>query len=159
MRGAVRLPFWPAMACAPGCENTERFGIMCRVGSSLAIPVCMAASLVATRRFSFRRVVFTASEAPRDSQQPEIAGALIALDPGGYPAAPPPIRVQFRCLWGQGPRVMRRWGRLYRILDACHPREPHCYLSLIAIHPTRQRRGLTEAIANFSWFTDWRKRV
>jgi ribosomal protein S18 acetylase RimI-like enzyme len=48
---------------------------------------------------------------------------------------------------------MRRWGRLYRVLDACHPREPHCYLSLIAIHPTQQRRGLGGALLA-AWLRD-----
>ncbi|MBW2290800.1 MAG: GNAT family N-acetyltransferase [Deltaproteobacteria bacterium] len=83
-----------------------------------------------------------------------MSGALIALDPGGYPAAPPPIRLQFRCLWGQGPRVMQRWARLYRTLDACHPEQPHCYLSLIAIHPARQRQGIGGAL-----LADWLRDV
>jgi len=113
----------------------------------------MVASLVASRRFSFRRVILAQPEAARGSQTAEPIGALIALDPSGYPVAPPPVREQIRCLWGQGPRVMQRWGRLYRLLDACHPKEPHCYLSLIAIHPERQRRGIGRSLLD-AWLQD-----
>ena len=109
----------------------------------------MAASLAASRRYSFRRVALTDSGAPRV----DLSGALIALDPGGYPAAPPPIRLQIRCLWGQGPWVMRRWARLYRMLDAWHPKEPHCYLSLIAIEPARQGRGIGRSLLE-TWLRD-----
>ncbi len=48
---------------------------------------------------------------------------------------------------------MRRWARLYRTLDACHPKEPHCYLSLIAIHPARQRQGIGRALLA-AWLQD-----
>jgi ribosomal protein S18 acetylase RimI-like enzyme len=109
----------------------------------------MTAALAASRKYSFRRVALADSEAPRGG----VSGALIALDPGGYPAAPPPIHLQFRCLWGQGPGVMRRWSRLYVILDACHPKQPHCYLSLIAIDPTRQRRGIGRCLLE-AWLRD-----
>jgi ribosomal protein S18 acetylase RimI-like enzyme len=113
----------------------------------------MATSLVATRRYSFRRVVLAESGSLRGSRSTEVSGALIALDPGGYPAAAPPLATQLRCLWGQGVRVLRRWTRLYRMLDACHPKEPHCYLSLIAIHPALQRNGIGRALLQ-AWLRD-----
>jgi ribosomal protein S18 acetylase RimI-like enzyme len=113
----------------------------------------MTASLAASRRFSFRRVSLAEPTASRGSPASELTGALIALDPGGYPVAPPPIRLQLRCLWGQGLRVMRRWGQLYGLLDACHPKQPHCYLSLIATHPDHQRRGIGGALLA-NWLED-----
>lgn len=66
---------------------------------------------------------------------------------------PPPLGAQLRCLWGQGLAVMRRWGRLYRMLDACHPKQPHGYLSLIATHPERRGCGLGRALLE-SWLRD-----
>lgn len=113
----------------------------------------MAASLVATRRYSFRRVVLAEPGPLPGLPATEVAGALIAMDPGGYPAASPPLATQLRCLWGQGVRVMRRWTRLYRMLDACHPEQPHCYLSLIAIHPALQRNGIGRALLE-AWLRD-----
>lgn len=113
----------------------------------------MATSLATTRQFSFRRVVLGDHSAQPGSLTNGVAGALIALDPGGYPTSPPPIAVQMRCLWGQGYRVMRRWARLYRTLDAYHPKEPHCYLSLIAVHPARQREGIGRALLD-AWLQD-----
>ena len=113
----------------------------------------MAASLAATRQFSFRRVTFEDSESARAELFGGISGGLLALDPGGYPASLPSIASQLRCLWGQGVRVMHRWGQLHRLLDACHPREPHCYLSLLATHPERRRRGIGRALLN-TWLED-----
>lgn len=48
---------------------------------------------------------------------------------------------------------MHRWGQLYRQLDECHPSEPHCYLSLLAVHPARQRRGIGRSLLD-TWLTD-----
>ncbi len=110
----------------------------------------MTTSLLSARRSSFRRLLLE----PEDLGLPGgAAGALVALDPGGYPVAPPPILAQLRCLWGQGLRVMRRWGELYRILDACHPKEPHCYLALIATHPERRGRGFGRLLLD-AWLRD-----
>lgn len=113
----------------------------------------MAASLAASRRHSFRRVIIEANGSRQDKLRGEIASVLLALDPGGYPVAPPALSMQLRCLWGQGFRVIRRWGQLYRQLDAHHPKEPHCYLALIATHPERQHRGIGRALLNL-WLQD-----
>ncbi len=58
-----------------------------------------------------------------------------------------------RCLWGQGVRVLRRWSRLHRVLDAYHPRHPHCYLALLATHPAHERKGIGTALLN-AWLRD-----
>jgi ribosomal protein S18 acetylase RimI-like enzyme len=113
----------------------------------------MAASLAASRRYSFRRMVLDAPDVPTEPDRGEIAASLIALDPGGYPTAPPPMAMQLRCIWGQGLRVLRRWGQLYRLLDGHHPEEPHCYLALIATHPDRRHRGIGRALLDV-WLRD-----
>jgi ribosomal protein S18 acetylase RimI-like enzyme len=113
----------------------------------------MTASLVASRRFSFRKVLCEEPAHAPEVAEGGISGGLIALDPGGYPAALPPVSVQLRCLWGQGFRIMQRWGQLYRQLDACHPTEPHCYLSLLAVHPARQGRGFGRRLLD-TWLAD-----
>lgn len=112
----------------------------------------MTASLAATRRFSFRRVALGPSGGTSANTSQPI-GALIALDPGGYPAAPPPVTLQLRCLWGQGLRVLRRWGQVYRLLDEHHPKDPHCYLSVIATHPDHQGRGVGRRLLA-TWLED-----
>ncbi len=103
----------------------------------------MQTSLLASRRFSDRRVLLERGENDPNSS---ICGALVALDPGGYPVAPPPLGAQLRCLWGQGLGVMRRFGALYRQLDERHPKDPHAYLALIATHPERRGRGHGRAL-------------
>lgn len=113
----------------------------------------MAATLAASRRYSFRRVVLESPDPSKDSFRGEIASILLSLDPGGYPSAPPPIAMQLRCLWGQGFRIIRRWGQLYRLLDRHHPKQPHCYLALLATHPERQHSGLGRALLNV-WLRD-----
>lgn len=102
-------------------------------------------SLIASRRYSYRRVI-------RFGDQ--VAAALIAFDPGGYPSAPPPVGDQLRCFFGQGFRVMYRWGKLYRDLHAVHPKDPHCYLALIGVRPELQRAGLGRALMR-----DWLREV
>ena len=113
----------------------------------------MTASLVASRRFSFRKVLCEAPAHAPEVAEGGISGGLIALHPGGYPVALPPVSVQPRCLWGQGFRIMHRWGQLYRQLDEWHPTEPHCYLSLLAVHPARQRRGFGRRLLD-TWLAD-----
>jgi ribosomal protein S18 acetylase RimI-like enzyme len=104
----------------------------------------LSTSLIASRRFSWRRVI---------RLDDRVAAALIAFDPGGYPAAPPPLAAQLRCLWGQGFRVMKRWGELYRTLLDVHPKEPHCYLALIGVRPELQGRGLGRALL-YNWLAE-----
>ncbi|MDP6979381.1 MAG: GNAT family N-acetyltransferase [Myxococcota bacterium] len=110
----------------------------------------MHASLRASRRFSHRRVLVEVPESVRESSP---SAALVAMNPGGYPVAPPPIGVQLRCLWGQGLGVMRRFGTLYRRLDERHPKSPHAYLALLATHPNRRGRGYGRALLS-GWLRD-----
>ncbi len=110
----------------------------------------MNASLQSCRRLSYRRVLV---EVPETAEEWNPVGALIALDPGGYPVAPPPISVQLQCLWGQGLGVMRRFGALYRRLDERHPKSPHAYLALLATHPDRRGRGYGRALLS-AWLRD-----
>ena len=97
----------------------------------------LATSLISSRQYSYRRVI---------RAEGRICAALVAFDPGGYPAAPPPAKAQLRCLWGQGFRVMKRWGRLYHSLNRVHPKGPHCYLALIGVRPELQGRGMGRAL-------------
>lgn len=75
-----------------------------------------------------------------------LAGVLVAAPPFAYPLPAPPPRERLRCLLGQGARVASRWARVFRALDALHPREPHWYLGLLGVDPPVQRRGLGSAL-------------
>ncbi len=75
-----------------------------------------------------------------------IEGALIAIPPGLHPLPPPGLLEQLRCLWGQGPRVARLWAEVNEGLGETHPVEPHWYLALLGIDPTRQGLGLGRAL-------------
>lgn len=39
-------------------------------------------------------------------------------------------------------RVARRWGEVYRALEAVHPREPHWYLCVLGVDPAYQGQGI-----------------
>jgi len=71
-----------------------------------------------------------------------------------YPLPPPPIRVQLRTLLRQGPGAARRWRECWDALDAHHPEEPCWYLSLLAVDPPDQRRGVGSAL-----LADWLRDV
>jgi GNAT superfamily N-acetyltransferase len=73
---------------------------------------------------------------------PILAGILLGFDPGLDLSMPAPLVVQLRCLLGQGLRTMRLWAVAHRALVAVHPLAPHAYLSLIAVDPEWQGRGL-----------------
>lgn len=110
----------------------------------------MELSLLASRRFANRRVFVEGADSEEESAP---SAALVAMHPGGYPVAAPPIRAQLRCLFGQGLRVVGRYGRVYRLLDRHHPKDPHAYLALIATRPERQGRGLGRALLE-AWLRD-----
>ena len=69
------------------------------------------------------------------------AGVLIGAQPFGYPLPGPSLAGYLRSLWGQGPRVLGRWARVYRALEVAHPLEPHWYLAVLGVAPERQRSG------------------
>ena len=68
-------------------------------------------------------------------------GVLIGTQPYGYPLPGPSLLGYLRCLIGQGPGAMGRWGQVYRTLEAEHPLEPHWYLAVLGIGPEHQRKG------------------
>jgi ribosomal protein S18 acetylase RimI-like enzyme len=76
----------------------------------------------------------------------EIAGALVAAPPYGYPLPAPPLRTRLRCLAGQGWRVARRWAVVFHTLDALHPLEPHWYLGSLGVDPRFQGMGVGTAL-------------
>lgn len=49
--------------------------------------------------------------------------------------------------------MLRRWGQVYRLLDEHHPKDPHCYLSVIAAHPQHQGRGVGRGLLA-TWLED-----
>ena len=110
----------------------------------------MEAALAASRRFSYRRLGVEEGKSQGNSDP---CGVLLALEAGGYPVAAPPLRVQLRCLLGQGFRVMLRFGELYRVLDERHPKGPHAYLSLIATAPESRGRGYGRDLLG-AWLRD-----
>lgn len=75
-----------------------------------------------------------------------VAGALVAAPPFAYPLPAPSPWQRLRCLAGQGPRVAARWGRVFRALDALHPRAPHWYLGTLGVDPPHQGRGIGRAL-------------
>jgi ribosomal protein S18 acetylase RimI-like enzyme len=75
-----------------------------------------------------------------------LAGALVAANPYGYPLPAPPLAARFRCFWGQGWRVARRWARVFESLDALHPLEPLGYLGTLGVDPSLQGRGVGTAL-------------
>jgi ribosomal protein S18 acetylase RimI-like enzyme len=74
------------------------------------------------------------------------AGVLLALPPGNFPLPPPRLLVQLRSVLGQGLRTSTRWGEVYRAMQAVHPVEPHWYLSLLGVDPTRRSLGVGMAL-------------
>jgi hypothetical protein len=74
-----------------------------------------------------------------------LAGALVAANPYGYPLPAPPLAARFRCFWGQGWRVARRWARVFESLDALHPLEPLGYLGTLGVDPSLQGRDAASA--------------
>lgn len=74
------------------------------------------------------------------------AGVLLAAPPFGYPFPPPPLHEWLRAWLRQGPRVRSRWARVFRHLDALHPRAPHWYVATLGVDPPRQRQGLGHAL-------------
>ena len=104
----------------------------------------MRATLVAARG---RADVRTAR---RDER---LEGALLALPPYVFPLPPPPPWVQLRTLLRQGLAVAHRWREVFDALAAHHPPEPCAYLSLLAVEPACQGRGVGSALLS-AWLAD-----
>lgn len=102
-----------------------------RVGMRALLEVSLGEARILTLREASRR----------DPDQEAPAGVLIGAAPYGYPLPGPTFMGHLRCLLGQGPRAMGRWGRVYRELEAQHPLEPHWYLAVLGIAPEHQHRG------------------
>jgi ribosomal protein S18 acetylase RimI-like enzyme len=80
----------------------------------------------------------------------DLAGALLAIPPDGFPLPPPPLFPHLRSLLGQGLRVARRWAEVYELLEGVHPGPAHWYLSLLGVDPPYKRRGIGSALLR-SW--------
>ncbi len=100
----------------------------------------MRTSLRASRERARRMVMRSRGGISKGSG--DLNGVLIGFGPGAYPTPPPPISFQLWCLLGQGLRVMRHWGAVYRILSEMHIIEQHCYLALLGVRIDRQGRGI-----------------
>ena len=83
----------------------------------------------------------------------ELRGVLIAVPPGLGPLPPPPLRVQLRIWLLQGPRAASRWREVYEAFQAERPKGLHWYLSLLAVAPGSQGRGLGSALLA-AWLAD-----
>lgn len=82
-----------------------------------------------------------------------LAGVLLALPPFGFPLPPPGLAVQLRTFLRQGPGVARRWREIFDVLRAHHPEDGSAYLSLLAVDPDRQGRGIGSRLLA-SWLAD-----
>ena len=71
-----------------------------------------------------------------------LCGALVAMPPGSYPPPLPGLRVWWRLLRVQGPRLVRRWGNVAARLYDLHPEEPHWTLATLGVGPAAQRTGI-----------------
>ena len=76
----------------------------------------------------------------------ELTGALVAMSPDCYPLPPAALGVQLRTAFGQGPRTVSRWGRIYDTLNEIHPVQAHAYLGVLGVAPALQRGGLGAAL-------------
>jgi ribosomal protein S18 acetylase RimI-like enzyme len=79
-----------------------------------------------------------------------LAAVLIAAPPGAHPLPPASLAARLRCLFGQGPRVARRWAEVFEALAPLHPPEPHWYLGTLGVEPRQQGRGI-----GLSLLADW----
>ena len=71
----------------------------------------------------------------------ELGGAALWLPPGGWEI---PMRVQLRLLPGMLAHARLETLRLLRffsLVEAKHPHEPHWYLAVLGVDPSRQGRG------------------
>jgi ribosomal protein S18 acetylase RimI-like enzyme len=111
-------------------SDDPAFRIRCNFhGMRALLPVAQTSGQVLTARLEGR-----------------LAGALVAVNPYGYPLPAPPLAARLRCFWGQGWRVARRWGRVFESLDALHPLEPLGYLGTLGVDPSFQGRGVGTAL-------------
>jgi ribosomal protein S18 acetylase RimI-like enzyme len=76
-------------------------------------------------------------------------GALVGTGAWEYPLPPAPLHERLRCLFGQGLRVVRRWGEVFAALDAIHPPGPHRYVGTLGVAPEHQRQGVGTALLRF----------
>lgn len=74
--------------------------------------------------------------------QGRVAAVLVASPPFAYPLQAPGLAARLRCTVIQGMGVARRWGQVFRALDAVHPREPHWYLGTLGVRVDCQGEGV-----------------
>jgi len=82
-----------------------------------------------------------------------LAAVLVALPPGVPSLPDASLWAQLRCVYGQGWRVVARWGEVSRRLTAARPDELHAYLALLAVEPSHQGSGLGRALLE-AWLED-----
>ena len=76
----------------------------------------------------------------------ELVGALIAFEEGHYPPPPQSMLFEARGIVPAGPPTIIRALRGQAALDRGHPREPHAFVSVLAVDPGSQRKGAGRAL-------------
>ena len=76
-------------------------------------------------------------------------GVLLAIRPRHFPLPAQSLLAQLQAVLGQGLRVARRWGEVYRALEAVHPPRDHWYLSLLGTDPAVQGNGIGRSLLKF----------
>ena len=79
-------------------------------------------------------------------QGEQLAGVLLAAPPYEYPLPSPGLRGILQLLFGQGPRVVSRWGQVATALARRHPVPPHAYLATLGVAPAFQGCGVGSAL-------------
>jgi ribosomal protein S18 acetylase RimI-like enzyme len=107
----------------------------------------MRSSLAAARR-GRGALLLGAFASGRPARDP--LGVLVGIPSTSIPLPSAPLLAQLRSSFGQGLRAMRRWGRVFRVLERSQPQEPHWYLSLVGVDPVCSGRGIgRDLLASF----------
>jgi GNAT superfamily N-acetyltransferase len=73
-------------------------------------------------------------------------GALIAFAEGRFPPPPQSMLLEGPGMLAAGPATTIRALRGQAALEAGHPEEPHAFVSMLGVDPTRQRAGAGRAL-------------
>jgi GNAT superfamily N-acetyltransferase len=73
-------------------------------------------------------------------------GALISFAEGRFPPPPQSMLLEAPGMVAAGPGTVIRALRGQAALEAGHPDEPHVFVSMLGVHPDRQRTGAGRAL-------------